>query len=297
MLRPYKNATFSEEGQMVQKSLLIGLIWAVMLTITPTPRADEQADALLKEVVEATQAVESLTAEVVTVQKVGEQEYKSEGTAKLKKPNFARVELKGARARIIASDGKTVWNYIVASNQYTKLNADPAGRVALPDPLRFFLNAASIPQPANVKTAISGKETVGGEEFVVVEAMREIQQLSVRTKFYVASDKLIRRVTQEVRREDKVVSWTETTLKNVTVGARLTDADFAYEPPKDAKPAAIRALPIQPQPGAATPRPPLLDVGKDSPDFSLPMPGGGQLSLSDVRKEKKAVLVNFWFYN
>ena len=40
----------------------------------------------------------------------------------------------------------------------------------------------------------------------------------------------------------------------------------------------------------------LIPVGKDAPDFQLPQPGGNRIALSDVRKEKKAVLVNFWFY-
>jgi hypothetical protein len=41
----------------------------------------------------------------------------------------------------------------------------------------------------------------------------------------------------------------------------------------------------------------LLPAGKVAPDFNLPMPRGGQLSLTDARRGKKAVLVNFWFYN
>jgi hypothetical protein len=41
----------------------------------------------------------------------------------------------------------------------------------------------------------------------------------------------------------------------------------------------------------------LLPAGKVAPDFNLPMLRGGQLSLTDARRGKKAVLVNFWFYN
>jgi hypothetical protein len=40
----------------------------------------------------------------------------------------------------------------------------------------------------------------------------------------------------------------------------------------------------------------LVAVGKPAPDFNLPQVGGVNLALSDLLKEKKAVLVNFWFH-
>lgn len=41
----------------------------------------------------------------------------------------------------------------------------------------------------------------------------------------------------------------------------------------------------------------LLPVGKKAPAFSLPNPKGGTIALQNTLKNKKAVLVNFWFYN
>ena len=38
-------------------------------------------------------------------------------------------------------------------------------------------------------------------------------------------------------------------------------------------------------------------VGKAAPDFNLPLSRGGRLSLGDALKGKKAVLLNFWFYD
>jgi hypothetical protein len=38
----------------------------------------------------------------------------------------------------------------------------------------------------------------------------------------------------------------------------------------------------------------LIEVGKHTPDFTLPMVGGGEVTLNDLLKGNKAVLVMFW---
>ncbi len=42
--------------------------------------------------------------------------------------------------------------------------------------------------------------------------------------------------------------------------------------------------------------PGLALIGRSAPDFILPTPDGGQISLSNALRGKKALLVNFWFY-
>ncbi len=37
-------------------------------------------------------------------------------------------------------------------------------------------------------------------------------------------------------------------------------------------------------------------VGQNAPAFSLPTASGGQVTLGETLKDKKAVLVNFWLY-
>ena len=69
--------------------------------------------------------------------------------------------------------------------------------------------------------------------------------------------------------------------------------------------APVRPVSARPNAGAPMPRvismgwPPdeknLLPVGIEAPDFQLPRKGGGQLSLDDALKGKKAVLLSFWF--
>ena len=39
----------------------------------------------------------------------------------------------------------------------------------------------------------------------------------------------------------------------------------------------------------------MLSVGQAGPDFSLPTPQGDIVTLADLRRGKKATLINFWF--
>jgi hypothetical protein len=71
-------------------------------------------------------------------------------------------------------------------------------------------------------------------------------------------------------------------MSNVKFDVPKTAADFKYTGPA-----------AQEDPAEAA----LLPVGKDAPDFNLPTLNGDKLSLSNVCKGKKAVLVNFWFYS
>jgi hypothetical protein len=74
----------------------------------------------------------------------------------------------------------------------------------------------------------------------------------------------------------------------------LTDEYFVWSPPVDWSPA-------EPQAGGApqgedeyTAK--LLKVGTQAPKFSAQTPEGKKTSLDELRKGKKATLVNFWFY-
>lgn len=89
--------------------------------------------------------------------------------------------------------------------------------------------------------------------------------------------KLIRRMTATLTRNGETVQL-EATLKNVKVGANLTPTDFKFAPPSDLS------------------ENPMVQVGTQSPDFTLPTLTGKQVSLERLRKGKKALLINFWFY-
>lgn len=48
--------------------------------------------------------------------------------------------------------------------------------------------------------------------------------------------------------------------------------------------------------GLGAPVQDMLKTGSNAPDFTLPTPSGGTITLSKVVKANKATLVNFWFY-
>jgi hypothetical protein len=77
-------------------------------------------------------------------------------------------------------------------------------------------------------------------------------------------------------------------LRNMKTNAPLKPDYFAYVPPPDF------SVPKGPEDS-------LLAVGQPAPDFLLSQPGkpgnDGLYGLEMARKEKKAVLINFWFYS
>ncbi len=237
---------------MQVRSLLVSAILAMVGTAANAARSDEQADALLKEVIAATQAAETLTADVTMTQKNAEQEVKLQGKLRLKKPNFARIELTGALGHTIVSDGKTVWDINLMRKQYTQTPADPQGRnigALWATPVRFFFNPAAVIPPARAKAKIMvlGKDTVDGQEFTVVSVATEFEQSAQQTELYIGADKLIHRMNQAVKRNDSV-TMQETVLSNVKVGAALSDADFAFQPPSGLRAVTTR----QPTPAQRT---------------------------------------------
>jgi len=73
------------------------------------------------------------------------------------------------------------------------------------------------------------------------------------------------------------------TLRSLKLDAPMKAEQFAFNPPEGYQ----QAKGIDES---------LLAVGKEAPDFNLPLSAGGRIALSEALKGKKAVLVNFWFY-
>ncbi len=248
--------------------------------------ADEKADALLQEVAKATQATQTLTADLSLSQSGQAQKY--EGKVRLKRPNLARITFGAPLNQTIASDGKTLWT-LTAENQYTKQATDPKGRNinglwAIPVSLFFDPGSLGPLGPVSAtKRQYAGNETVAGQTFQVVEVSGN-QPVTYTMKLYVSANKLITRAEIAIK-QDKETAKLNAILTNVRTNQPLATASFAYTPPKTAK--------LYEEPDYESK---LVPVGKEAPKFSLPTATGSHVELAEALKGKKAVLVNFWFH-
>jgi len=257
-------------------------------------RADQKADALLRQVAATTKATKTMSADLeMTAQLPGENRplMKSSGTATLMKPNYARIVLKeGPFAQTIASTGTTA--FTLQQNQYRKSEARANGAnisVLWAVPISYFFTQSPNPfgsaaaLPAGATTRYVGTEVIGGKRHEVVEVNVE-KPTAYTLKMYVGPDKRLARSVITMKQGDQTATYSAT-LANIRVNQPMTAASFAYEPPKTAKayePPNFEAK--------------LVALGKKAPEFSLPTPGGGTLALADAVKGNKATLINFWFY-
>lgn len=271
------------------KGLLAAALAVAFLSASPLPvAADERADALLKAAASAARSAKSLSADLEMTWKTREGLKRSAGSVKLLKPNFALIALSGDYPlRTLASDGTNVFNFSDAS-KYTTTKADPRGvNIDSPWwglPFRHFFTQSVNPFGAEpdptAKARYAGEETVEGESFRVVEVSGQ-KPMPYAAKFYVGADDLVRRTAVTFGQGPGAAVFSAK-LTNVRVNPRLTARAFRFKPPADARPdASLTAK--------------LLAVGAEAPDFTLPTPGGSRLSLSEVRRGRKATLVNFWY--
>jgi outer membrane lipoprotein-sorting protein len=259
-------------------------------TAASPSRADDQSDALLKQVETATAATQTLTADLELTQKAKDEaghdvNQKFQGAVKLKKPNLARiyVSMGPGNAQTTASNGKAL--YFTFGNQFMKNTPGAKGENiqamwAFQVPIFFGAGVKSL---GDATTKYLGKETVDGTEYEVISLVPK-QMEGQQMKLYVSPDKLVTRLVMDVDASGQKMQ-VGAALKNVKRNVVLDDTAFAYTPPKTA------TLYKQPDYNAM-----LVPVGKPAPKFDLLRPEGGKISLENTLKAKKAVLVNFWFY-
>lgn len=268
--------------------LACGGIFALAAFGVAPARADDKADALLKEVAAATQAAKTLTAELTLTQSAQGQNMKIAGKVKLKKPNLAHIQMGAPVSQTIASDGKTLWMLMTSANQYQKKAVDAKGSDidalwAIPVTMFFDPNSLGFGKLSEARPQYVGEETVAGTAYRVVQVAGE-KPFNYTMKLYVGPEKLVTRIALDIKQGDQTAKLSAA-LANVKVGAPLTNASFAFKPPKTAK------LYEEPDYNAK-----LVAVGTEAPKFSLPTPTGGHIALADALKGKKAVMVNFWFH-
>jgi outer membrane lipoprotein-sorting protein len=255
--------------------------------------ADEKTDALLKEVETATKAAKTLTAELSLSQSAQGQSMKSTGTIKLKKPNMARISLGKPVGQTIASDGKDLFTLRDGMNQYQKMAPGAFGSNiqalwALPINVFFaggLVENLGIGGLKFANPALVGNEKRDGTEYQVLQTVNGPDGAQ-KFRFFVAPSKLITGVAIEMKQGQNTIKY-DAFLSNVKVGQEIANANFTFVPPATAK------LYEAPNYEAK-----LLKAGVEAPPFELKSPkDGSPISLGKALDGRKAVLVNFWFYN
>lgn len=276
-----------------QKSLRVWVGVSLLMLGAMPGRADEKGEALFKEVEAATKAVSTLSADLAMSQKLDEREMKVTGKVSLKRPNKAQIDLNAPISQSVVSDGKTTYQIMAGQKQYLKRNADPDGRDlgagwALPVTLFFNQDLSLFAGAPNAKPKHGGTEKIGGIEYQILEIQGGPEKTDL-LRFYVSPDKIItgfRATLKPDGREMKLDAF----LNNVKLGAELDEKLFAYTPPADFK----LFDPAKDQPNFEEK---LIAVGKPAPKFTLTSSTGSKVSLADAVKNKRAVLINFWFYH
>ena len=249
-------------------------------------QADQKSDALLKQVEAAAKAAQTLSATVTVAQKGEGQDLKLTGTAKLKKPNFARIVLSQPMAMTLVSNGKKQWT--LTNDTYQTQPIDSKGHTLntmgiLPLSLFFNPSSTTFGSFKGTEKRYLGSETLAGKKYEVIEVKGK-QPVEYTLKMYVGPEKLITRIVVDMKQEGQTASSTFS-LSNVQLNAPLAKTVFTFKPPKTA-----HAYVVPEEDNG------LLPVGKPAPKLSLPTPTGGHVSLADLTKTKKAIIVNFWFY-
>lgn len=270
-------------------SYSVVFVGAFMVVASTMAGADTKADAVLKELLATYKDAKTMTADVQYVLKQGEKILmKESGTLKAMKPNLLLLQMGGKIGQTIASDGSSMWIYMQQQNQYMKREADPQGKGIFPLPLVqvFFQPTAEsltlMGEMKSVTTRVLGNRTIDGKMYRVLE----LSGAGPGTlRYFIGPDNLIHRMTVTMTSGSNT-TVTEFSLPNLKVGADLTASAFAFKPPEEA---------TEFNPNASM-EAGLLPVGKEAPNFTLPTPTGGRVSLTEALKGKKALLINFWFY-
>lgn len=257
---------------------------AVALVLGGGAQADPKGDALLKKTRAAMAKVKTLQADL-DLKSGPDQTIKArfEGM----KPNYGRLAMKGEPfgEQITISTGKEVFMVMPSEKQYQKIDSATGDRMLelLPgSPIGVFFHPEELGK--GLRSRFLGARKVGGKSYQAVQLMSKAPTMT--QVLFINASGLIEGAEAVLPGPGKqrISMW----LRNVKVNAPLKAEQFAYTPPADF------TVPKGPEES-------LLAVGQLAPDFLLSQPGkpgsDGLYGLEMARKEKKAVLINFWFYN
>lgn len=294
--------------------------------------ADDQSKNLLAAIRKTMEQSQTLEGDVTGSQLVilpdkSKRGWVWQASLRLMKPNLALVHFAGnPMLDTVASDGTSVFvlhpggkrfdnisrKIVDISATYTKENVDTRGanvQADIPQVALFFTGEISILKLAEGKVLATykGKQTVNDSECEVIEFSYALGH-STAIKGLVRDEADTHRQTTEVYSNAEHMVLRVRTVMADPMGERellwdfkqlksnrsLEAKDFAYQFPKDA---VLFHPPTEDQLKQETDRneQSLLAIGKAAPLFTLKTPDGGEITLSELLKGRKAVLINFWF--
>jgi thiol-disulfide isomerase/thioredoxin/outer membrane lipoprotein-sorting protein len=251
------------------------LVPPALFVSAPTFR-DDKAAALLAEVAAKGKALKSFSTDV-TMTMTGPEPQKMTGKIRVQNPGKGRLELAPEKgpALLIVSDGTSAYN--ITGKTYVKT---PSSNETI-WPFLTGINGADAS-----KFVYKGTETLGEVTYDVLEMIEATQT----HRAYISPEKIIQRYIMTFSAGDKKIGQ-DIALANIQLDPELAAENFTLPAGlEEAKAPAggdgMEALNAK-----------LLKVGTTAPAFNLATPAGGKLSLAQALKGKKAVLVNFWFFN
>lgn len=257
-------------------------------------RADQKAESILRETKIAFKNAQTLSASYRSFMKQNGQTANSSGTLQLKKPGMGALRFSGPDKIIIAANGKTVYQTF-PGNQYVKMSEAQGGLQSfaakgLPIALFFGVMKSAIVDLSlpNLQSTYVGAKTIDGVKCDVVQIVGKTP-FNYVLKLFIRSDNRLMSRTEINAESNGTKLFQSQDFLNYKLNAPIANGSFAMSLPKGA---TLYTPPTQQE----DPSDFLLPVGKTAPAFSLPNPAGGNVSLSESLRGKKAILVNFWFY-
>jgi hypothetical protein len=160
----------------------------------------------------------------------------SSGAARLMRPNYARLEIRGKLGQTVAANGKQLWVYNASTNQFVTRKTEADGKSISPTfgpliPLAMFFNPAALTStvPPGTRIRLEPDTRRSGIEMRVIALFSP--QMDVR--LFVGPEGLVHRSTAVANRGGATGSI-DVELTNIKRDQPMAAASFSYALPRGA---------------------------------------------------------------
>lgn len=248
-----------------------------------------QHSKTLEEAAVASRQTTSLSADILLTWRAGGLSRESHGTIQLQRPNLARIVLQGDYPEVLlVSDGHTRY-FAPSDTQYQPSSMD-AGGLGIDSPwwglpFRYFFTQSANPFGATPDRAAvfqdvpNASEEQAGLHSVSAQGISPMGGYTEKLSFDSNGDLVKSSVQFGEGPNAAIFNAVVTNIRHDQIAGQT----FRFSPaPGQFETANTDAM---------------LPLGGQAPSFALPTASGQVVSLADQRRSKKAVLVNFWYYN